>query len=376
MGISHENSWKLHQTYQVPMSYKRIQYLSMRLQALYIRYYKIRFSMRRLRGRHQLRHLNQYFGDVQALLEESHLEWLDIAHKQARDIIEKYNVSIILTSSSPFITHIIGHLLKRELGLKWVADFRDLWSQNDTLIEYSPISMALERKVLRRADACLVPTEGLLEMQRNVFQGNIFVIRNAYSTRLHAPKSSLGESPLRIIYTGNIYYGFQDLGQILKVLSKLNSNHIKYVLEIYGFGKFYAKKICKTIFGSIPPFVHLFDEVSRTVSHRIQQEADLLLILDWSFEIGNEFTKFSEYLSSGTFIVATGNQSDSTLRRAIRITNSGLYFEDENFLLEFLESTYESRSIVFKSNLEEVEKYGAAYQVSKLNKYLRQISSD
>ena len=52
----------------------------------------------------------------------------------AQDFVEreiKSGPPPVLISSSPYpITHVIAHKFSKKYNLKWIADFRDPWSQN------------------------------------------------------------------------------------------------------------------------------------------------------------------------------------------------------------------------------------------------------
>lgn len=53
--------------------------------------------------------------------------WIAIAVWKGFRIIRTRNVHCILTSGPPMSCHVIGLLLRKMTGLKWVADFRDPW---------------------------------------------------------------------------------------------------------------------------------------------------------------------------------------------------------------------------------------------------------
>ena len=42
--------------------------------------------------------------------------------------IEENNIDTIITSGPPHSLHLIGLQLKKDLGVKWFADFRDPWT--------------------------------------------------------------------------------------------------------------------------------------------------------------------------------------------------------------------------------------------------------
>src|SRR5205814_10530195 len=86
-------------------------------------------------------------------------------------IIRREKIQILLTSSPPESTHVAGLIIRRfAQGIRWVADFRDLWTTKR--VAYKPpspvhdrIVRSLERRIYRRADHIIANTEG----NRNVY---------------------------------------------------------------------------------------------------------------------------------------------------------------------------------------------------------------
>lgn len=111
--------------------------------------------------------------------------WNKFAFEAAKKLIEQENIETVITTGPPQSTHLIGLKLKKQLNIKWIADFRDPW----TTVYYNemlPRSGATQRKdkkyedsVLKNADKVVVVSHGLKEefSDRNE---NIEVIYNGY----------------------------------------------------------------------------------------------------------------------------------------------------------------------------------------------------
>src|SRR5690606_12610650 len=80
-------------------------------------------------------------------------------------VIKQKNIDVVITTGPPHSLHLIGLKLKRNLGIKWVADFRDPWSKwelMDTLYMTSlakRIQNKFEYNVLKKADAIITISE-------------------------------------------------------------------------------------------------------------------------------------------------------------------------------------------------------------------------
>jgi len=88
--------------------------------------------------------------------------WIKPSVNLLQNLLEKRGVDVIVTTGPPHSMHLIGYnLKKRRPNLKWIADFRDPWSQLD-FYDTLPMSkntrrkhQKLERKVLEQADIVL-----------------------------------------------------------------------------------------------------------------------------------------------------------------------------------------------------------------------------
>jgi glycosyltransferase involved in cell wall biosynthesis len=88
--------------------------------------------------------------------------WIKPSVKQLSDYLEKNHIDVIITTGPPHSLHLIGHELKIKFGVKWLADFRDPWTNID-YFHSLPLTkksrkkhFELETMVLEKADAVLV----------------------------------------------------------------------------------------------------------------------------------------------------------------------------------------------------------------------------
>ena len=118
---------------------------------------------------------------------DSKISWVKPSIKKISAELAKTPVDLIVTTGPPHSMHLIGLGLKKKLGIKWVADFRDPWSDGD-LIEQLNISKRafrkhqhLEKEVLKNADAVVAVGEMLGESFRLKFNdSNLKIITNGY----------------------------------------------------------------------------------------------------------------------------------------------------------------------------------------------------
>ena len=59
---------------------------------------------------------------------DARIGWVKPAVGFLKEYLAKNDMDIVISSGPPHSLHLIGMALKEELGIKWVADFRDPWT--------------------------------------------------------------------------------------------------------------------------------------------------------------------------------------------------------------------------------------------------------
>src|SRR5690606_5948314 len=84
--------------------------------------------------------------------------WVKPSVKRLKKCLKEHPVDVSVTTGSPHSFHLIGLRLKKAIGVPWIADFRDPWTNIDyygqlQLSEWADRKQhALEREVLKKAD--------------------------------------------------------------------------------------------------------------------------------------------------------------------------------------------------------------------------------
>ena len=99
-------------------------------------------------------------------------KWVRRAIDETMRTLESYKPDVVLTSSSPFESHLVGLHLKNRVGLPWVASFSDPWPPHTMPFPHNayemPIltgwQMFLLRSVLRKCDGIHMPNSEALEL--------------------------------------------------------------------------------------------------------------------------------------------------------------------------------------------------------------------
>lgn len=112
--------------------------------------------------------------------------WLLTAKKKAEDLIKKYQIDTIITTGPPHSVHFIGKHLQQKYNIRWLADFRDPWSQvyyNQLLPRTNTaeqVDEKLEKSVLTQADEVIVVSQSQAEDFRKIVERGYRVITNGF----------------------------------------------------------------------------------------------------------------------------------------------------------------------------------------------------
>ncbi len=112
--------------------------------------------------------------------------WIRPSVKFLLNYIETENIKTIITTGPPHSLHLIGLQLKEELGVKWIADFRDPWTtigyhKQLRLTEKSQQKhKELEKQVLNSADQIVVTSSVTKKEFESITVKPIEVITNGY----------------------------------------------------------------------------------------------------------------------------------------------------------------------------------------------------
>lgn len=314
--------------------------------------------------------------------------WKPLAVEAADELLQKEKVDAIISSSSPVICHLIAEEIKNKHKVPWVADIRDLWSQNANY-PYSCIrrlfDRRLELKTLKLADALVCVSSPEAEKLKALHKRKkVYVITNGfYPEKMSNGKPAL-TSEFTITYTGQIYVK-QDPSKLLTALKDLTSEGIvdQNDVSVRFFGpenEVLAKEIEEYGLSAI---VKQFGIMSREESFEKQRESQALLLLKWEDpkQRGIYTGKVFEYLAAKRPILATGGTAD-VVTELLNETNAGVdaqTVEDTKEALRRLYHEYKHTGRVsYKGNAEKVSKYsyrGIAQKYAEVINTVTQASS-
>lgn len=309
---------------------------------------------------------------------DARIGWVKPAVGFLKEYLAKNDMDIVISSGPPHSLHLIGMALKEELGIKWVADFRDPW----TTIHYHQSlrlnkraqkkHLKLESKVLNNSDLVVVTSARTKKEFQKITSVPIEVISNGYDI-LEKIAPNL-DPQFSIAHIGSLLTNRNPelLWEILSELKDKNKVFSKNLLiKLVGT---VSEDVLKSlaVFGLTENYKTL-GYVSHQEAIQIQHDAQVLLLV----EIDSPETKsiipgkLFEYVAANRPILAIGPEG-SDVEAIIKETNTGVYFKytDKEKLKQQLQLYYED---YLRANLNVNSKNIQKYSRSALTKSLSTI---
>lgn len=173
-------------------------------------------------------------------LPDARIGWYFQLVKKGKEIIEKENIDLILSSSPPHSLQLATKKLAAVTGKKWVADFRDPWTdgfwqkylpRTKFAVDYD---LKFEKSVLENVDHIITVSEGFKELFLRKVKKNITVITNGYDEVDFHNIQQRPNDKFIITYTGSlrtsqIPVNFFRALQELKMEGKIDKLRLQFI---------------------------------------------------------------------------------------------------------------------------------------------------
>lgn len=276
--------------------------------------------------------------------------WIRPSTRFLKEYIQDEKIEVIISTGPPHSLHLIALKLKQKLGIKWIADFRDPWTNIDFYKDLPTIACVdkrhhkLEKEVLQKADKILVVGAQMKkEFQKTLALANIEVITNGFDSEI--AQNTILDKKFSILHVGSINAdrSHESFYKALHYLLQKNEN-LKDFLELKLVGKvdFTAREYISKY--QLEEFTEFVNYVPYTEISEIQQTAHILYlpVNNTPNAKGILTGKLFEYLAAKRPILAQGPQ-DGDLAQILKETNAGFIFnfDDEVLIKEEIERQFQ-----------------------------------
>lgn len=304
--------------------------------------------------------------------------WVRSTSKFLTNYLRDRPVDVVVTTGPPHSMHLIGLRLKKKLGIKWLADFRDPWSDWDMLDNFHVGVLArwqhqrLEKRVLQGADQILTVSNTWATELEEKFDGKVNVITNGFDEsdfeELHLKKNS------SIVFGHfGLLNSFRNPSTLWSAFKTLAENQVDFKVQLYGPVDNLVKQDIES--NNLAGYVNFAGTVSHNEVLKKYQECEVLLLLlnDSKNASGHLPGKLFEYIRSGVPILAIG-MKDGDAARILEKTGTGQVFStnDETGITEFINQIVQG-SLTLERNNEAIEEYSRKVLTGRLSKLLEEM---
>ncbi|SEC89939.1 Glycosyltransferase involved in cell wall bisynthesis [Tenacibaculum sp. MAR_2009_124] len=318
---------------------------------------------------------------------DARMFWIKPSVKKLKKYLEDNKIDALITTGPPYSVHLIGLHLKKAMGVKWIADFRDPWTSVDYfhLLPLKKKSIKkhyeLEEKVLKTADSVLMVSNHAMKKYKDTAR-SIDVITNGFDEDGDfATQSIVLDSKFTLTHIGmmNSERNPKKLWEVLSEISEENVDFRKdFVLRFIG-------KIDKTVAEDLDrSSIKNIEKVSYVPHPRAKQyqrESQLLLIVVNDYPSSKEMIpgKTFEYLQARRPILGIA-PTDGDLAGIIAETNSGKVFDydlEKAKLKEHILNLYKIYKTSGINNLtDDVSRFHRKELTKKLVTFINQTSKN
>jgi glycosyltransferase involved in cell wall biosynthesis len=263
--------------------------------------------------------------------------WIRPSVKLLSAFLTEHEVDAVVTTGPPHSAHLIGLHLKEKLGIRWLADFRDPWTNIDyyQALKLGPhadrLHHQLEKRVLEQADAVTVISPGMKREFLEIVNRDYEVIPNGFDEEDTLPQRhvTVDRSHFTLAHIGSLTKtrNAENLWEVLNELTSLRDDFAAK-LEIKNVGKIDMDAVASLKKHNMEAYLKRVDYMPHQEVIAEQMKASVLILLINNTPNAKLILtgKIFEYLASGRPIICIG-PPDGDAAEIIRQTKSGSVFD-------------------------------------------------
>lgn len=277
--------------------------------------------------------------------------WNRFAIRKALELIKSESISTIITTGPPHSTHLIGIRLKKIAGIRWIADFRDPWTDIYYYKELYHSGLAtrydscLEKKVLLASDKIITVSEDVKRLLSKKAEGlaeKITVIPNGYDETDFKKIEPEKNQFFTIAYIGTVAMSYR-IDRFVEAVYRL-PDKVKEKIKVRFVGNVPEEILNQFVLKNLGSNIEVLGYIPHEQAVRQMKGASLLLLAipESQNNKGIVTGKFFEYLAARRPILAIGPQ-EGDVDQMIRDCRAGRLFSynDTEKMSEFILEIFE-----------------------------------
>jgi glycosyltransferase involved in cell wall biosynthesis len=309
--------------------------------------------------------------------------WVNSSVKFLHQYLKENKVDVIISTGPPHSMHLIAQKLKQKNNIKWIADFRDPWSNLYYNEEFKQLSFAkkknekLENLVFKNAD-CILTVSNSLKKDFDQKATRVEVITNGFDDEVLTQDLIKLDKKFSISYIG-LLPKQSNPKLLFKVLSALclENTDFKNDLKLNFIGDISADVKQEITTNNLEKNTDFIGYVSHREAIGYQKKAQVLLLLipNVAKSEGILTGKLFEYLTAKRPILAMGPETGD-LSEILKNTNAGVVvgFDNEAKLTAEIRNLYQQYKTgnlqVNSKNIEQFHRKELTKSLSKIIKNL------
>jgi len=311
--------------------------------------------------------------------------WVKPSIEFLKQYLVENQIDIIVTTGPPHSLHLIGLGLKKDLpNLKWIADFRDPWTEISYYKHLKLTSSSdkkhrqLEKSVFENADLTLATSYTDAENFRKN-GANAFCVTNGFDeSTLTTLSVTFEKTKFTLSYVG-VLEQLRNPENLWNALKELCEKHQDFAedFELKLVGRVDDKILIDIENSVLKDNIQNLGYLAHDDSVKEMEKSDLLLITNFPNDNSKGIIpgKLFEYLATGKKIISFGPQS-ADVETILNKTKAGKHFdyseniEIQNFIYSLYEDWKVGKSIQNSADINEFSRKELTRQLSGLIKEL------
>jgi glycosyltransferase involved in cell wall biosynthesis len=281
-------------------------------------------------------------------------------------------IETIISTGPPHSLHLIARKLKKQFpNIKWIADFRDPWTEIDFYKELN-LGKWADKQQHRLEKACLQEADEVVTISQNCAIGlekianrKIEVITNGYNFPDFDKDSIQLDKKFSIVHFGSMPFARNPeiIWQALDLICQENIDFRNDLeIKLVGPVDYTVQERIKE--NNLTPYFNHIPLVKHQESINLQRSTQVLLLVgNNTGNVKGILTgKFFEYLGAYRPILAVGAK-ESDLEEAVNFTKSGFFVDYHN--LEDAKNAILSYYALFQKNVLNIQSENLSFFTSK-----------